>query len=71
MERSELEKKLENVSTPQLPLLQHQEKLKLSILSTKKSSRASLILLAFPFVIFLGAIGQSVFHILLPFLTAS
>ena len=66
MERSELEKKLENISTPQLPLLQHQEKLKLSILSTKKSSRASLILLAFPFIIFLGAISQSVFHILLP-----
>src|SRR5882724_4626056 len=66
MESNELEKKLENISSPQLPPLQHQEKLKLSILSTKKSSRASLILLAFPFIIFLGGILQGAFNILLP-----
>ena len=66
MESNELEKKLENISSPQLPSLQHQEKLKLSILSAKKSSKASLILLAFPFIVFLGGILESAFHILLP-----
>jgi len=66
MEGNELEKKLENISSPQLPPLKHQEKLKLSILSVKKSSRISIILLAFPFVIFFGGIFQSAFNVLLP-----
>jgi hypothetical protein len=66
MDSNELEKKLENISSPQLPPLQHQEKLKLSILSAKKSSRASLILLAFPFILFLGGILQGALNILLP-----
>jgi hypothetical protein len=66
MENNELEKKLENISSPQLPSLKHQEKLKISILSAKKSSRASFILLAFPLVVFLGGILQSAFNILLP-----
>ena len=66
MESDELEKKLENISTPKLPPLQHQEKLKLSILSAKKSSRASILLLAFPFIVFLGGIFESAFHVLLP-----
>ena len=66
MERNELEKKLENISSPQLPLLQHQGKQKSSIMSTRKSSRISLILMAFPFIILFGAISQSAFNILLP-----
>ena len=66
MESNELEKKLENISSPQLPSLQHQEKLKLSILSAKKSSRTVIILLAFPFIVFFGGILQSAFNILLP-----
>ena len=66
MKSDDLENKLENISSPQLPSLQHQEKLKLSILSAKKSSWASLILLAFPFFVFLGGIFESAFHVLLP-----
>jgi len=66
MKSDDIENKLENISSPQLPLLQHQEKLKLSILSAKKSSWVSLVLLAFPFLVFLGGIFESTFHILLP-----
>ena len=66
MEGNEFEKRLENISTPQLPSLHHKEDLKLSILSSKKSSRISFIILSFPFIILLSAVCQSTFHILLP-----
>jgi hypothetical protein len=58
--------KLENISMPQIPMLQYMENLKLTILSTKKSSKVSFRLLAFPLIILLEGICESVIHILLP-----
>ena len=55
MDKNELEKKLENLSVPQLPQLEHQQQLKLSIMSAKKSARASLWLLLIPFLFFVSA----------------
>jgi uncharacterized membrane protein len=66
MESNELKRKLENISTPQVPSLHHKENLKLTILSTKKSSKVSFILLALPAIILLEAVCESVFHVLLP-----
>ena len=66
MNKDDLEKKLERLSKPQLPQLQHQWQLKLSILSAKKSARASLWLLLIPFLIFIGRLLQDLFNIPMP-----
>jgi hypothetical protein len=66
MNKDDFEKKLENLSKPQLPQTHHQQQLKLSILSAKKSARASLWLLLIPFLIFIGRLLQDIFNIPIP-----
>ena len=66
MDKDDLEKKLENLSKPQLPQLQHQIQLKLSILSAKKSAKASLWLLLIPFLIFISRAFQDIFNVPIP-----
>jgi hypothetical protein len=67
MNKDDLEKKLENLSKPQLPqTLQHQWQLKLSILSAKKSARASLWLLLIPFLLFISRVFQEILNVSIP-----
>ena len=62
----DLEKELENLRKPQLPELQHQGQLKLSILSAKISARASLWLLLIPFLIFISRVFQEILNVSIP-----
>ena len=66
MNEDDLKKKLENLSKPQLPQLQHQWQLKLTILSAKKSARASLWLLLIPFLFFIGRVLQDILNVPIP-----
>lgn len=66
MNKNELEKKLENLRIPQLPQLQHQQQLKLSILSAKKSARVSFWLLLIPFLFFASALLRQLLNISIP-----
>lgn len=66
MNKDALEKKLENISLPQLPPLQHQQQVKLSILSAKKSAKISLWLLLIPFLFFVSAFLHQQMSISLP-----
>jgi hypothetical protein len=66
MEKDELEKNLQNISIPQLPPLKHQQQLKLSILSARKSASAGLWLLLVPFVLFASAFLRQVVKITVP-----
>jgi hypothetical protein len=66
MEKDDLEKNLENISIPQLPALKHQQQLKLSILSARKSARAGLCLLLVPFLLFASAFLRQVMNITVP-----
>lgn len=66
MESDKLKNKLENMSTPKVPTLQHKEHVKLTILSTEKSSKISFVLLAIPAIILLEAVSESIFHFFLP-----
>ena len=66
MNEDDLKKKLENLSKPQLPQLQHQWQLKLTILSAKKSARASLWLLLIPFLVFISRVFQDILNVPIP-----
>ena len=66
MNKKDLEEKLETISIPQLPQLQHQQQLKLSVLSAKKSARAAVWLLLIPFLFFLTALLRQLLNISIP-----
>lgn len=66
MNQDELEKKLENLSTPKMPSISHQWQLKLAILSAKKSAWAALWLMLAPFLILGSALLQSLLNISIP-----
>jgi hypothetical protein len=66
MKSGDLKRKLEHISAPGIPGLQHKKELKLAILSTRKSSRATFLLLLLPAVVLLEALCETVFHFLLP-----
>jgi hypothetical protein len=66
MNKDDLEKKLENLGRPQLPDLQHQWQLRLSILSAKRSAWAALWLLLAPLLVFASGALYSLLKISVP-----
>ena len=64
MDKNDLEKKLEELDSPEVPELHHQQ-LKLSIVNAKKSARASLWLMSIP-VVMLGTGILQTWNILIP-----
>lgn len=66
MKKDDLEKKLENLSIPQLPQLQHQQQLKLAILSSKKSAKAALWILLIPFLFIASAFLRQLLNVSIP-----
>jgi hypothetical protein len=66
MNADDLEKKLEHLSTPQVPPMQHQWQLKFAILSAKKSAKAALWLMLIPVLMLGTGLLQSQYDILIP-----
>lgn len=66
MNNEELENKLFQMSKPQFSGTEHQENLKLAILSSKTSSKLSLWLLSLPFLVLIGALLETTSHIEIP-----
>ena len=62
----DLEKKLENLSTPQISNITHQRQLKLSILNARKSGQVGIFMLAIPFSILFSALLETLFKVALP-----
>jgi hypothetical protein len=65
MKGDDLEKRLENLNVTSVVPPEMRE-LKLAIVNAKKSARLSLWLLCIPFLVLLGALIDSLFHISLP-----
>ncbi len=66
MNADDLEKKLEDLSVPQMPPIQHQWPLKLAILSAKKSAKAALWLMLIPGVLLGSGLIQSLLDTSIP-----
>ncbi len=66
MNTDDLEKKLENLSTPEMPPMAHQWQLKLAILNAKKSARAALWLMLIPVIVLGSGMLHSVLNASIP-----
>lgn len=63
---SAFERQLEELDIPEVKILPHQRELKFAILNSKRSANISVWLLLVPFILLLGYIAQSAFHVMLP-----
>lgn len=66
MKPDDIDKKLKNLAVPSVPPPVNREQVKLAIISSKKSARISLWLLATPVLVLLGGVCESAFNVLLP-----